>query len=147
MKLILVENVEDLGKAGETVEVKIGYARNYLLPKNLALEVTASNLKIIEKNKKKQQIKSEKVKQQATELAKRVATVSCTITMPAGEDDKLFGAVTTQDIADSLKQENIIIDKKDIVIGEPIHKLGIYNVQVKLHPEVMQELKVWVIKK
>lgn len=147
MKLILVKDVENLGKANEIVEVKDGYARNYLLPKNLALEATSANLKIVEKNKRKHQIKLEKIKQQAAEFAKKIASMSCTITMPAGEDDKLFGAVTTQDIAEALKQEGVIIDKKDIILNQLIHSLGIYNVEIKLHPEITQELKIWVIKK
>ena len=147
MKLILVEDVGNLGKAGDTVEVKDGYARNYLLPKNLALLATDASLKIVEKNKREKQLKLEKIKQQAAELAKRLASMSCTITMPAGEDDKLFGAVTVQDIAEGLKAEGIMVDKKNIILNQSIHRLGIYNVEIRLHPEITQELKVWVIKK
>jgi len=147
MKLILLEDIENLGKAGQIIEVKDGYARNYLIPRALALEATTPNLKIAEKARQKQQLKLEKIKQQATQIAKKLSSTSCTITMPAGEDDKLFGAVTAQDIAEALKQEGIVIDKKDIILKAPIHKLGIYSVEVKLHPEISQELKVWVIKK
>ena len=147
MKLILVEDVGNLGKAGDTVEVKDGYARNYLLPKNLALLATDASLKIVEKNKREKQLKLEKIKQQAAELAKRLASMSCTITMPAGEDDKLFGAVTVQDIAEGLKAEGIMVDKKNIILNQSIHRLGIYNVEIRLHPEITQDLKVWVIKK
>lgn len=147
MKLILIEDVKTLGKAGEVINVKDGYARNYLLPKNLALKASTENMKVAEKNKQKKQLKLMKAKEQASELAKRLASTSCTIATAAGEDDKLFGAVTTQHIADALKQEDILIDKKAIAMPEPIHRLGIYNVMVKLHPEVSQELKVWVIKK
>ena len=147
MKLILTKNIEKLGKIGDTIEVKDGYARNYLLPRALALKATSANLKIIEKTKQRQQVKLGKIKQQAQEMAKRLASVSCTITMPAGEDDKLFGAVTAQDIVEALKQEGITIDKKNIALNQPMHRLGIYNVEVRLHPEVSQELKVWVIKK
>ena len=147
MKLILIEDVKNLGKIGEVVEVKNGHARNYLLPRNLALEASPANLKIVEKTAKRQELKLEKIKQQAAGLAKKLASMSCTITMPAGEDDKLFGAVTAQDIAEALKQEGITIDKKDIILNQPIHRLGIYNVGIKLHSEVTQELKIWVIKK
>lgn len=147
MKVLLLKDVESLGKTGDTVEVKNGYARNYLIPHDLAIEATSANLKIIEKNKQKQQLKLTKMKEEALELAKRLAAMSCTISMPAGEDDKLFGAVTAQDIAEALKQEGIIIDKKNIMLQQPINRLGIYNVGVKLYPEVTQELKVWVIKK
>ncbi len=147
MKLILLEDVESIGKTGDVVEVKDGYARNFLMPKKLALEINPASLKLAEKSKQKQKLKLEKLKTDALELAKKIAAASCTITMPAGEDDKLFGAVTAQDIAEALKPEGIAIDKKSIVISQPIHKLGIYTVEVKLHPEVTQELKVWVIKK
>jgi len=147
MKIILIENIEKLGKIGDIIEVKDGYARNYLFPKALALEATSTNLRIVERKKQKQALKQEKIKQQAQELAKRLTSVSCTIALPAGEDDKLFGAVTAQDIVEALEQEGVAIDKKNIVLKQPIHRLGIYNVEIKLHPEVSQELKVWVIKK
>lgn len=147
MKIILVQDVENLGKIGEIVDVREGHARNYLIPRALGFEATKVNLAMAEKKKQEQKLKLEKVKQEAADLAKRLAAVSCTIAMPAGEDDKLFGAVTSTDIAEALKQEGIAIDKKNIILDKPMHKLGIYTVSVKLHPEITQELKVWVIKK
>jgi len=147
MKVILLEDIKKIGKTGDTIDVKNGYARNYLFPKNLALEATFGNLQVAEKSKHKKQLKIEKIKEQAADLAKKLAATSCTIAMPAGEDEKLFGSVTAADIVGALEQEGIAIDKKDIVISQPMHKLGIYNVVIKLHPEVAQELKVWVIKK
>ncbi len=147
MKLILIEDIENLGKAGDIIEVKDGYARNYLIPRALALEATTPNLKIAEKARQKQQLKLEKIKQQATQTAKKLSSTSCPIAMPAGEDDKLFGAVTAQDIAEALKQEGIVIDKMVIILKTPIHKLGLYNVEVQLHPEISEELMVCVIKK
>jgi len=147
MKLVLVEDVPDIGKTGDIIDAKDGYARNYLIPKSLAVEATAANMKTIDGKKEKQKAQKEKIKQDAIELAKKIAAASCTISMQAGEDDKLFGTVTGQNISEALKQESIIVDKKDIMISQAINKLGIYNVEIKLHPEVVQELKVWVIKK
>ncbi|MBN1405641.1 MAG: 50S ribosomal protein L9 [Candidatus Omnitrophica bacterium] len=147
MKVILLQEVRNLGKIGEVVEVKDGYAHNFLMPNSLALKASSANVKIAEHAKKAQAAKTEKIKQDAADLAKKIAAASCTISMSAGEDEKLFGAVTSHDIADVLKQEGLVIDKKDIVLSQPIHKLGIYNVEIKLHPEITQELKVWVIKK
>jgi large subunit ribosomal protein L9 len=147
MQIILREDIAKLGKQGEVVNVKDGYARNFLIPKALALEVTPDNLKVIETQRKLKAKKEEESKKKAQDLAAKLASLSCTIAMPAGEDDKLFGAVTPSNLADALTQEGLMIDKKDIVLEEEIHKLGIYHVKVKLHPEVTQQLKLWVVKK
>ena len=109
MKLILADDVKKLGKTGDTVDVADGYARNYLIPRGLAFKATPGNMKVVEKKKEMQRAQMEKAKQEAEALAKKIAAISCTITMAAGEDDKLFGAVTTQDITDVLKQEGIIM--------------------------------------
>jgi len=147
MEVILKEDISKLGKAGDTVKVKEGYARNYLIPKALALEVTSANLKVIETQRKQKEKKKEEAKQKAKELADKLSTISCTVAMVAGEDDKLFGAVTHSDIAEALAQENVNIDKRDIVFEEDIHKLGIYYFNVKVHPEISQRVKLWVVKK
>ncbi|NQT95683.1 MAG: 50S ribosomal protein L9 [Candidatus Omnitrophica bacterium] len=147
MEIILREDVQKIGKAGDVIKVKDGYARNHLIPKNLALRVTPENLKVIEAQRKLKEQKAEAVKQKAQELAEKLSAVSCTVTMTAGEDDKLFGAVTNADIAEALQAEDILVDKKDITLEEEIHKLGIYYVNIKLHPEVSQRVKVWVVKK
>lgn len=147
MEIILKEDIAKLGKAGDRVKVKDGYARNYLIPKDFALEVTPANLKIIEAQRRLKVQRMQEQKQRAQELADRLANLSCTIAMPVGEDDRLFGTVTNSDVAEALKEEGIIIDKKDIILEEEIRRLGIYYFRVKLHPEVSQRAKLWVVKK
>lgn len=147
MEVILREDIKSFGKAGDVINVKDGYARNYLIPKKFAVKVTASNLKMIDTQRKIKEQKQLKEKKKAQSLADRLVSVSCTVIMHAGEDDKLFGAVTNADIAEALAQEGIILDKRDIVLEEEIHNLGIYHFKVKLHPEITQEVKLWVVKK
>lgn len=147
MKVILIEDVQNIGSIGDIIQVKDGYARNYLFPKNLAKPATGQNLKIIEEIKKKKSLAITKEKKEAEELKDRISLMSCTLSVEAGEDDKLFGSVTTQDIASAFEEEGILLDKKKIMLEEPIKKLGVYHVAVKLHPEVTAEVKVWVVKK
>jgi large subunit ribosomal protein L9 len=147
MDVILKEDLPKLGTAGTIVKVKDGYARNFLIPKALALEVTPANLKIVEAQRRVNKAKEESYRKKAQEVADRLANISCTITALAGEDDKLFGSVTTADIAEVLKQEGIVMDKKNILLEEEIHRLGIFYFQVKLHPEVSQRVKLWVVKR
>ncbi|MFH1867600.1 MAG: 50S ribosomal protein L9 [Candidatus Omnitrophota bacterium] len=147
MEVILREDIKNIGKTGDVITVKEGYARNYLLPKKYAVEVTDSNLKIIEAQRKSKEQKLLKEKKKAQVLADRLAGLSCTVAMNVGEEDKLYGAVTNADIAESLAQEGIVLDKRDIILEEEIHKLGIYHFKVKLHPEIAQEVKLWVVKK
>ena len=147
MKVILLNDVESLGKIGDVVSVKDGFARNYLFPKKLAITETKESLKVLEARKKRyaQDIVKEKAKFE--ELAKKISGVSFTISAQAGEEDKLFGSVTAEDIRDTLLAEGIQIDKKQIHLKEPIKKLGIYQVEIKLHPEIMTSAKIWVVKK
>ncbi len=147
MKVILRQDMEKLGKAGDVVNVKNGYARNYLLPKEIAYEATPGNLRRFEEEKKRMMMQSEREKRNAEQLAKELEKASCTISMAVGEEDKLFGSVTSQDIADALKEKGIEIDKRKIHLEEPIKALGIYTVPVRLHPEVTAHVKVWVVKK
>ncbi len=147
MEVILKEDVLKIGKAGDKVNVKDGYARNYLIPKGLALGVTPANEKAIKVQREKNLYKEQEVKAGAVALAKKLEAISCTIAMNSGEEDKLFGAVTSADVADTLKGEGIVVDKKDIVFEEEMPKLGIYYFKVKLHPEVIQRVKLWVVKK
>jgi large subunit ribosomal protein L9 len=146
MKVILTQTIDRLGKAGDLVNVKEGYARNYLLPKNIAKEATPGNMKMLESLKKRQALADQKALDEAKALAERVAALSITISAKCGEEDKLFGAVTTEMISSALELEKILIGKKEIILDEPIKKLGIYQVSVKIHPEVKATLKVWVVK-
>ena len=147
MKVILIEDVEKLGAMGNIIEVNGGYARNFLFPRKLAKPATDSTLKIVEEVKKRKLAKLVKEKRSAEELKEKLSMVSCTIPVEAGEDDKLFGSVTAQDIAHAFELEGFSIEKKQIVLEEPIKSLGVYNVSVKLHPEVVGAVKVWVVKK
>ncbi len=147
MKVILIEDVKDIGAMGDIIDVKDGYARNFLFPQNLARQAVNSNLKIIEDIKKKKLINAAKEKKEAEEIKAKIAALSCTIAVEAGEDDKLFGSVTNQGISHAFELEGIMVDKKQIILEEPIKKLGVYNIAVKLHPEVTAEVKVWVVKK
>jgi large subunit ribosomal protein L9 len=147
MKLILMEDVEKLGKLGDTVEVKKGYARNFLLPRNLAMEANDKAVKLLEVKKRKREQQLVKEKKDIEELAGKISTMSLTVPMAAGEEDKLFGAVKTEHIAEAFSAEGINIDKRKIILSEPIKKLGVYQVEIKLHPQVTTTTKVWVVKK
>lgn len=145
MKVILQEDIKKLGKKGEVVEVKEGYARNYLLPKKLAVEANQANMKELDRQK---QIKSQKAEQElkeAKELAVKINNVTVTLKVKSGENGKLFGAVTSKDIADNLaKVHKINIDKRKIDLSENIKSIGNYELKVKLHPQVTADLKVIV---
>jgi large subunit ribosomal protein L9 len=147
MKIILVKDVSDLGIVGDEVEVKDGYARNYLIPGGLAMESTPGVLRLLEQKKQKRQRQEEKIKKECEELAEKLKNVSCTISMETGEEEKIFGSVTPDVIAQALLQEGIEIEKKKIVLGEPIKSLGVYNVDIKLHTEVKAQVRIWVVKK
>lgn len=147
MKVILIENVEKLGTIGKELEVKDGYARNYLIPQKLAVEATPAALSIIEKKRKETAKLEKKHKEESLFMAEKLKSVSCTIRMEAGEEDKLFGSVTSELIVESLAAEGIEIDKKKIILEEQIKTLGVYNVDIKLHPEVKAQVRIWVVKK
>ena len=146
MKIILRKNIEKLGNPGDQKEVKKGYASNYLIPNKLAYPATKQYLNIYENEKKINLKKLEKVKLEAEELKKNFENLSLNISVKTGEDEKMFGSVTSQDIIDKLKEQGINISKKQLDLEENIKKLGIYHVPVKLGPEVEAELKVWIIK-
>ena len=146
MKLILRNDVEHLGRRGELVKVKPGYGRNFLLPKGLAYEYSESNMQRIEKEKKVLEIQKVKERSEAQELAQRIAAISCTIVRKVGESDTLYGSVTNADVSEALLKEGFSIDKRKILLEEPIKSLGIYSVQLRIHPEVPCEVKVWVVK-
>lgn len=146
MDVILKEDIEKLGKAGSVVKVTPGFARNYLFPKKLAVVSTQENKKIFETEKRKKQQGVEKQKQEALELSNKLSSFSCTIAAKAGLDDKLYGSVTSEDIAQSLKAAGMDIDKRKITISEPIKALGVYNIDISLYPEITSKIKVWVVK-
>jgi large subunit ribosomal protein L9 len=147
MKVIIIENVDRLGKPGDVVTVKEGYARNYLIPNGKAKEATPGNMKMLESLKKKVAEQEAQIKARAQALADKLAAISLTIEAQAGEEEKLFGSVSSDDISSALAQEGHDIDKKNIIIDEPIKKLGSYQVGLKLHPEVKASLRVWVVNK
>jgi large subunit ribosomal protein L9 len=147
MQVILQEDVASLGKAGEVVNVRDGYGRNYLLPKGLAVVAEPKNLKMLEHQKRVVAAKEGKRKSSAEDLASKLGSLSLTISREAGEAEKLFGSVTTKDIAEALRKEGYNIDRRDITLDEPIKQLGIFDVPVKLHPEVTGTVKVWVVAK
>ena len=146
MRVILLEDIENVGKKGEVVNVKDGFARNYLIPKGVALKVTKSNIKMIEEKKKKLEKEREKEIKTVEELKNRIETITLNIKKRAGEEDTLFGSVTSSDIEEALKAEGIEIDKKNILLHEHIKKLGEYEVEVRIHPSVKAVLKINVEK-
>jgi len=146
MKVVLRQDVDKLGKRGEVVSVADGYARNYLVPKQIALRATAGNLKRVELERHRLNVRLVRERSDAEELAKRVANLSCTVARKVGENDVLYGSVTNADVAAFLEKEGFAIDKRKILLEEPIKALGIYSVPVRLHPEVTAEVKVWVVK-
>ncbi|MCK4401420.1 50S ribosomal protein L9 [bacterium] len=146
MKVVLKQDIDKLGIAGDIVEVADGYGRNYLLPRGLAIKATAGAEKAAEQIKKAKGRKIQEEKTNLEELAKKLSKLSLTIPVQVGEDEKMYGSVTSIDIANMLKQEGIEIDKKKIALKEPIKKLGIFNIQIKLHQEVTAEVKTWVVK-
>jgi large subunit ribosomal protein L9 len=146
MEVILREDIEKLGSRGEVVKVAPGYARNFLLPKRLAVAATASNKKIVEQERQAHLRKEAKAKGEAEDLSKLLTGVSVTITQKAGENDQLFGSVTAKDVADALAGKNYTIDRRKIQLDEPIKQLGEYKVPVRLHKDVTAEVTVVVAK-
>jgi len=146
MEVILREEIEKLGRRGDVVKVAAGYARNYLLPKRLAVAANESNKKIVEQEKQAYLRRESKEIGDATDLAKIMGSVEVTIAQKAGENDQLFGSVTAQDITAALERAGYTIDRKKVNLAEPIKALGDYKVTVRLHREVSVELPVHVIK-
>jgi large subunit ribosomal protein L9 len=147
MEIILIQDVEKIGKAGSVAKVKDGFARNFLIPNNLAVPATAAALKKLEQEKLAKAAQLEKAKKEAEEVKARLAGISLTIAGLTHEEDKLYASIGAQDIAASLKDEGFQIEKHAIILDEPIKALGIYEVPVKLHPEVLAKVKVWIVKK
>jgi len=146
MKVILRQDFEQLGHVGDVVEVKDGYARNYLIPRKIAYQATESSVRQLEEEKKQHGRQLEKEKRTSEKLAAEIEKVSITIQMKVGEEDKLFGSVTSQMVADSLKEKGFTIDKRHIELEDAIKALGIYNVGIKLPGGVNGKVKVWVVR-
>lgn len=146
VQVILTTNVENLGQAGTLVKVKPGYARNYLLPRSMAVVATRSNIKQVEHERRLAVARAEKERQEAQGHAAQLENVTLTIAMQAGEGDKLFGSVTSRDIADGLAKQSITVDRKRIVLEEPIKTLGDHKITVKFASDVVATFTVSVVK-
>lgn len=146
MKVILREDVSTLGKTGDTVTVADGFGRNYLLPRGLAVQASTRNVKVLEHQKKLIQARQSRLRRDSQDLAKRLEGVSCTIARKVGEEDKLFGSVTSRDIAEALREQGVEVDRKRILLEEPIKSLGTVTVAVRLHPEVTGSIQVTVVR-
>lgn len=145
MKVILRDDVETLGKIGETVSVADGYARNFLFPKKLAVVADMKNMRAMEHERRVIQERGKKLKAAAATLAEKLSALKLTIAVKAGEEDKLFGSVTSMDIAQALKAQGIEVEKKKIHIAEPIKRLGSFSVEIKLGQEVTANVPVEVV--
>ena len=146
MEIILREDVEKLGARGQVVKVASGYARNFLLPKRLAVPATEANKKIVEQERQAHLRREAKLKGEAEDLGKMLAGVTVAIAQKAGENDQLFGSVTAKDIAEALEKQNFTVDRRKIQLDEPIRQLGEHKVTVRLHREVPVEITVNVVK-
>ncbi len=147
LKVVLRSDVPGVGKIGDVKQVKDGFARNFLLPQNLAVIATDHALKQMELEQKKRQARLVQERKKAEELAQKLNGFSLTITVEVNEEEKLYGSLTVQDIQKSLAGEGIDVEKKCIVLEAPLKALGIYDIDVRLHPEVTSKIKVWVVKK
>jgi large subunit ribosomal protein L9 len=146
MEVILMEDVPSVGKAGDVVRVSNGYARNYLLPRKKAVLATATSQKALEHERHLVQHQQGKSEQEAQKLAQRLQEISCSVAKRAGEGGKLFGAVTSADIAKALREQGVSVDRRKIVLEEPIKNVGAYTVSLKLHPTVVAQLNLVVEK-
>jgi len=147
MKVILSQDVPSLGKIGDVVTVKEGFARNCLIPQAKAYAATAENLKRIDQMKAKQKAEADRIKKEAEEFAKKLSGVSCTVSVEVNDLEKLYGAVSETEIVKALKEEGFEIDKKALVIDKPLEELGIFEIGVRVHAEVVAKIKIWVTKK
>ena len=146
VELTLLDNVESLGDIGDVVKVADGYARNYLMPKGLAVKATPGILRQIEAKKLKRQDEYEKEIVDCKELSETLSNASITIPMQAGDNEKLYGSVSEQHIVDALSEMNLVIERRQVILSEPIRKLGVFSVDIDLHREVAASIKVWVVK-
>jgi large subunit ribosomal protein L9 len=146
MEVILLDSIPKLGERGTTVKVKPGYARNYLFPRQLALPASEANRRVFKESQRVVEKRDQQARGTAEQAAAKYSEVSCTIPVQVGEEDKLYGSVTTADIAKSLADQGHEVERKQIQLDEPIKELGVYTVDIKLHREVFAPIKVWVVK-
>lgn len=146
MELILREDVQGLGVRGDVVSVKAGYARNHLLPHGLAVLATEAQKRVLVKESRLREIRDEKIRSNLSAAAEKMSDLSTTVVVQAGEEDKLYGSVTAQDIAEAIVKQGFEVDQKQVMLDEPIKKLGIYTVPIRLHREIEVVVKVWVVK-
>jgi large subunit ribosomal protein L9 len=147
VKVILRDDIKDVGNCGDVVDVKGGFARNYLLPRNLAVAATAGNIKSIDEIRKQKGFRDNKRKREAEKVKDKLEKLSITAEMQVGEEDKVFGSVTASNISALLKQQNFEIDRRLIQLDEPIKALGVYTIPIKLEKDVIANVKLWVVKK
>jgi large subunit ribosomal protein L9 len=147
MEVILVKDVEKIGRAGAVVQVKEGFARNFLFPHNLAKPATPESLKKLEQEKQAKSAQSARMKEESELVKQRLSALSLTIPALTQDDEKLYGSIHAHEIAQALQAEGFNIDKNIVDLAEPIKSLGIYEIPVKLHPEVTAKVKLWVVKK
>jgi len=147
VEVILRKTVESLGDRGDKVKVARGYARNYLIPRKLAIEATPANLRTFAEEEKLGTVRENKIQRQSERLAEKLKKVSVTAAVQVGEEDKLFGSVTSHDIEELLRGQGFEVDRKRILLDEPLKALGVYTVPIKLHTDVECAIKVWVVKK
>ena len=146
MEVILKQSVEKLGEAGEQVKVADGYARNYLLPKGFAIKATKRNIAVLQREKNVIEQRTQKETREAQKIANKIRSLSCVLKRQAGEQEKLFGSVTSHDISNYLKEVGVEIDHRKVQLEDPIKTLGVHRVPIKIHPEVTVDLKVKVQK-
>ncbi len=146
MEVILLQDVEKLGNAGDVIQVKPGYARNYLIPKGLAAEATPGKIKEVQAEKEQEIARDQKALINVQKVAEQIAKLKISAPVPVGEEDRVFGSVTAITIADLINEKGFNVDKKDILLDEPIKSLGVYSVPVKLEQGIQTDVKVYVIK-
>lgn len=144
MKVILLEDIEKVGRSGDQLEVSDGYARNFLIPKRKAVAATTAHARSLDQLLRQNKGREERLRRAAEAMAARIREASCSIERRAGEQDRLFGSVTNQDIATGLGTQGIEVDRRKILLQEPIKALGSYTIPIRLHPEVVAELKLTV---
>ncbi len=147
MKIILRDDVEKLGRCGEVITVKDGFARNYLLPRNMAIPASKGNLRAIDQIEKQKELRDRKRLRGSERIKLALEKISCTAEVQVGEEDRVFGSVTAAHISELLGQQGFEIDRRDILLEEPLKALGVYTIDVKLDRDVTAQLKVWVVKK